>query len=95
MESKKKYKAFVWLIPVVILFILYVIALIYLGKTELAGVELTTPGHKSLLVTAFAGLIMFIPMGIIDAVLIIITVFKYKNYANEGSDTPKVDKFSN
>ena len=92
MDSKKKYKAFVWLIPVVILFIIYVITLIYFGKTELAGVELTTPGHKSLLVTAFAGFIMLIPMGIIDAVLIIITVYKYKNYASEGSEISKTEK---
>ena len=86
MDSKKKYKAFVWLIPVVILFIIYVIVLIHFGKTELAGVELTTPGHKSLLVTAFAGFIMLIPMGIIDTVFIIITVFKYKNLSNENSE---------
>ena len=92
MDSKKKYKAFVWLIPVVVLFIIYVITLIYFGKTELAGVELTTPGHKSLLVTAFAGFIMLIPMGIIDTVLIIITVFKYKNYANEELDESKNER---
>ena len=75
--KKRKYRAFLWLLPVLFVLIIDIIILAYVFHLEVSGIPAGEVGHPSGLLTCFIFVVLSIPTVIIFIIFLIITIKRY------------------